>query len=221
MKPQDYSRFIIALEFFNNEDTARLWELLVKNNPKAAPGPASLPDSIAERLQGQRDQKTPPLVELLAFALMPNHFHLIIREIKKDGIIKFMTKMGGYSIYFNKQYDRVGPLFQSRYKAVPVRSDQQLYRVFSYVQTNPVQLWDKKWKNMKVNDAKSAIEKLEEYKWSSYRDYIGEPTHSTATERDFFNEFFGGSEGCRAAVEDWIRFKAEKESEDFGPEIIE
>ena len=86
--------------------------------------------------------------------------------------------MGGYVGYFNKQYDRVGPLYQSRYKSVQVQTDEQLNVLFSYVHTNPVELVELRWKEFEVESERNAISFLETYRWSSYRDYIGNPTFS-------------------------------------------
>lgn len=199
MKPQDYSRFTLGLEFFNREGFNDIWDLIVKGG--------SVPP--LERIKAERAKKRRSLVELMAFVLMPNHFHLIIREIKRNGTALFMKKMGGYSTYFNKQYKRVGPLFQSRYKAIEVRTEDQLGNLFVYVHTNPVELHDSKWKEFKVENKGNAINWLESYKWSSYHDYTGARMFPEITDRDFFLNFYGGGRNCRKAVEDWISFKAE------------
>ena len=209
LKNQDYSRFILGLEFFNRKNANNLWELITK----AGPGPAF------ERIEREREKKSENIVELLAFALMPNHYHLIIREIVQGGIPLFMTKMGGYSTYFNKQNKRVGPLFQSRYKAVRVTDNIQLGNVFVYVHTNPVELKEPKWKDLRVKNAADAIRWLESYRWSSYHDYIGKSTFPKATQRSFFSDFYGSEKVCRQVIEDRIQFKAENAK--LGSEIIE
>ncbi len=196
LKSQDYSRFILGLEFFNDHNAINLWELVTK----AARDNKSL---FEERRRSRQ-----PIVELMAFALMPNHYHLIVREITDGGTSLFMRKMGGYSMYFNKQYDRVGPLFQSRFKAVHIQDDTQLNIVFLYVHTNPVELKEPMWKERKVQNFKGAIDWLEEYRWSSYHDYMKKFTFPHATQRDFFLDFYGGEKVCREAVENWIKMKA-------------
>lgn len=208
---QDYSRFILALEFFNAKNPFKLWDLFERT--------ASNPALLKKRLEGQRDTPHSPIVDFLAFALMPNHFHLIVKEIVEGGVSLFMQKIGGYSTYFNKQHDRVGPLFQSRYKAVRVQDDIQLANVFVYVHTNPVELVEAGWKEFKVKDPNKALTYLENYKWSSYRDYIGSATFPTVIQQDFFHSFYGREQACRNAVEDWVRFKAKKTK--LGLEIIE
>lgn len=101
-------------------------------------------------------------VSLIGFALMPNHFHLIVREIKEGGISKYMQRtLNSYTKYFNTKYDRIGHLFQGPYKAVHVKNNEQLLYLSTYVHRNPREVKD--WEDVE-----------EKYPWSSYQDYIGE-----------------------------------------------
>ena len=208
-KEQDYSRFIIGMEFFNCSEPVNLWEFLARNLKDK-----NLKNLIALRLQEERNKKKEPMVEILAFCLMPNHYHFILKEIKEGGISKFMKKMGGYSTYFNKQYKRVGPLFQSRFKSIPVKDDRQLQALFNYVHTNPVELLEPGWKDFKVKNFHQATDFLKNYKWSSYLDYIGQPNHPFVTRRSFFSKIFGNFDGCEAAIGDWVKYKAVKLRDD-------
>jgi len=73
-------------------------------------------------------------IDLYAFCLMPNHFHLLVKQSKSDSIDKFMNSLGTrYCIYFNKKYDRVGPLFQGVYKAVHVKREDYLLYLTRYI----------------------------------------------------------------------------------------
>lgn len=209
VKSQDYSRFILGLEVFNSETPADIWQLL------GTQGGTDLP----KRLEDWRRQRQEPIVEVLAFVLMPNHYHLLLKEITQGGIITYMRKMGGYSVYFNRQYDRVGPLFQGRYKAVEVASEEQLLNVFAYIHTNPIELIEPQWKEFVVSSAEDAIAFLNNYRWSSYMDYIGKGNTSYVTTPKFFWDLLGGSKNCQRQVEDWIKFKAENTK--LGAEIIE
>lgn len=79
-------------------------------------------------------------VELLAYCLMPNHFHLLIKQNKKEVMKNFMQSLATrYSMYFNKKYDRVGSLFQGNYKAVLITKDQYLLHLSRYIHLNPSQ----------------------------------------------------------------------------------
>ncbi|MBN1169346.1 transposase [Candidatus Woesebacteria bacterium] len=80
-------------------------------------------------------------VDLLAFCLMPNHFHLLVKQSTRDGMQKLMLKIcTTYSMYFNKRNDRVGHLFQGTYKAVLVQDDTYLLHLSRYIHLNPSEL---------------------------------------------------------------------------------
>ena len=100
-------------------------------------------------------------VSLLAFCLMPNHFHLQVRNLTSDGLAKFMRAiLTNYVMYFNHKYDRVGPLFQSTYKAVETLNDGQLLSVNRYIHRNPVPFYTR-------------VKPLYKYPYSSYPAYLG------------------------------------------------
>lgn len=97
-------------------------------------------------------------VDLLAFCLMPNHFHLLAKQITLSGITKLMRAIcTKYVMYFNRKYNRVGTLFQGKYKAVTINEDIYLLHLSRYIHLNP----------FPGSDPKS-------YQFSSYFYYLGE-----------------------------------------------
>lgn len=77
-------------------------------------------------------------LELLAYVLMPNHFHLLIYQRQPGEMSRFMKSMlGSYSRYFNKKYKRTGPLFESRYKASMISDEAYLEHISRYIHLNP------------------------------------------------------------------------------------
>lgn len=77
-------------------------------------------------------------IELTAFCLMPNHFHLLIKQVNKNSMQRFMQSLiTRYSMYFNKRYDRVGTLFQGRYKAALITGESYLLHLSRYIHLNP------------------------------------------------------------------------------------
>lgn len=77
-------------------------------------------------------------IELIAYCLMPNHFHLLIKQTEKTYLEAFMRSMvTRYSAYFNKSHDRVGHVFQGRYKAVMIENDRYLLHLSRYIHLNP------------------------------------------------------------------------------------
>jgi len=160
------------------------------------------------------------LVEILAFYFMPNHIHLLIRQIKNNGITQFMRKFGaGYATYFNKKYNRKGHLFQGRFRAVHIKTNEQLKNVFVYIHTNGISLIEPKWKEKGISNPKKVIKFLENYKWSSYPDYIGKKNFPSVTNRDFLLKVMGGKKGCKEFVENWVKYKGG--IKDFGEIILE
>ncbi|MFH0739959.1 MAG: transposase [bacterium] len=154
--------------------------------------------------------KRDKLVEILAFSFMPNHIHLLLKQIKDDGISKFMQKCcGGYARYFKEKYKELnkGYFFQNRFHATHIEDDNQLKTAFVYVHTNPIALIEPGWKENGIINPEKAIDFLENYKWSSYQDYIGKENFSSVTQREFLSEAMEGVKGCRGSVEDWIKYK--------------
>jgi len=99
-------------------------------------------------------------VELTSFCLMPNHFHLIMKEVEENGTARYMQRvLNSYTKYYNTKYHKSGHLFQGPYKAVHVSNNKQLLYLSTYVHRNPREL--KEWKN-----------KESDYPWSSYQDLI-------------------------------------------------
>lgn len=148
------------------------------------------------------------LVEVLTFCFIPNHLHLLLRQIKDDGITKFMTKLGiGYGGYFNRKYGRKGYVFQNRFSAIHIKTEEQLKTVFVYIHTNPISLIEPKWKEIGIKNPEKAIEFVENYKWSSYPDYIGKKNFPSVTDRELILKIMGGEKGCKEFVEAWIKYK--------------
>ena len=77
-------------------------------------------------------------VQLVAYCLMPNHFHLLFYQLEEDAITRLMRRVvTAYVMYFNLRYKRVGGLFQGRYKASPVTTEAYLYHITRYIHMNP------------------------------------------------------------------------------------
>lgn len=89
---------------------------------------------IREKLSKENDL----LVEIVAYCLMPTHFHMIIKQIARDGITKYFSRvLNSYSKYFNAKHRRQGPLWSSHFKSILVEDDQQLLHLSRYIHLNP------------------------------------------------------------------------------------
>lgn len=117
-------------------------------------------NSIKRKFSKNSENK---VVDIVCFCLMPNHFHILLKQIKDNGITEFTSKLtNSYTRYFNTKHDRVGPLFQGEFKAVLVESNEQLLHLSRYIHLNPLVAY--------------LVKDLDLYEWSSYSEYrSGQP----------------------------------------------
>ena len=96
--------------------------------------------SLLENSYGDRREKTKngkKLVNIICYALNPNHFHFILEQLEEQGIEKFMHRLGtGYTMFFNKKYKRSWSLFQGVFKAIHIDSNEYLLHLSAYVNLN-------------------------------------------------------------------------------------
>ena len=84
-----------------------------------------------------KEEEDMPLVEFIAYCLNPNHYHFVLKQIAERGIEKIMQRIGtGHTMFFNNKYERSGALFQGKFKAVHIDSNEYLLHVSSYVNLN-------------------------------------------------------------------------------------
>ena len=169
---RDYTRFVKGLVVFN--DTKLIHDFN---------------DRLKNILNKSHQRK--PLVDIIAFCLMPNHYHLLLKQRIDNGITEFMRKLGGgYVNYFNLKYKRVGTLFQGKFKSVLIHNDSQFLYIPHYIHLNPLDLIFPDWRETKKINRKQITNFLEKYEWSSYRDYIGNNNFDLVLSKDFIGEYF-------------------------------
>ncbi|MBI5153032.1 MAG: transposase [Parcubacteria group bacterium] len=194
----DYFRFIHDLFEFNNE------------SPVLNTGRHFIMNGVEPHSLKRKRESRKLLVEILAFVLMPNHFHLLLKQKKERGIVRFMQKLGtGYTLYFNEKNKRVGSLFQGRFKAVLVKTDAHILHLPFYIHANPLSLIDRSTDRSSTS-FNSSLNFLEHYRWSSYMDYIEIKNFPSVTSREFLLEFLGGELSHKTMMKDWIKNKEER-----------
>ncbi len=210
LEESDYFRFIYSLYECNDENAVnmrdRTKERIKRNKTKNDKG-ATFANSKNDKGGTFVIMEGEPLVEILAFTLMPNHYHLIVRQLVDGGISLFMKKVGNtYVPYFNNKYgrNRMGSLFQGSFKAVHLKNDEQFIYLVWYVFTNPLDLLEENWRKEGIKNSKKAINYLESYKWSSYLDCIGIKNFPSVTKRDFLTDNFGEQSSIKHFIEERI-----------------
>ena len=173
MDKSDYFRFIHDLYEFNDADPVE--------NINYYFNPQSDENHIEVRPRYAKEKKKRKLlVEILAFVAMPNHFHLLMKQVKNNGIVHFMQKIGtGYTMYFNKKNNRVGGLFQGSFKAILIKDDAHLFHLPFYIHANPIEIYKGR------PSIENHLNFLKNYRWSSYLDYVGIKNFPSITSRGF------------------------------------
>lgn len=120
-----------------------------------------------------KELKGEQLVDIIAYVMLDNHFHILLREKTKGGISKFMAKLlTSYAKYMNTKYNRTGPLMCRPFRSRHVDSDEYFRWLISYIHMNPIDKIDPNWKENGISNKKEALKFLREYRYSSYRDYF-------------------------------------------------
>ncbi len=199
----DYYRGIFSIYEFNNSNLVDIWRRRQLRKQEKVREKQSSFEGQTLKTSGERDV----LVDILAFSFMPNHIHLLVRQLKNNGVSQFMQKLGtGYAVYFNKKYNRKGHLF-NRFRAVHIKSEEQFKNVFVYIHTNRISIIEPSWKEKGIRNHKKITEFLENDKWHSYPDYLGKNNFNSVTNREFLSKILGGVDGCRQAVDNWVAYK--------------
>ncbi len=145
---KDYSSFLSYLQFY----------LTPPASLRGVSSQVQIPTSPSKQLKNYATE-----IELLAYCLMPNHFHLMLKQNSDHGIDHFMRSLTTkYVRYFNTRYKRVGHLFQDTYKAVHVTSEDQFTYLTKYIHRNPLSL----------PTCEESPRRLSSYKYSSYGNYL-------------------------------------------------
>jgi len=191
----DYLRFIVLLYISNNTDVVHISNLINQGGALMKILDMDKKDSV---------------VDIGAYCLMPNHFHILIKEKTKNGISKFMGKLStGYSMYFNKRYDRSGKLFQGVFKSTHADNDEYLKYLFAYIHLNPVKLIEPEWKEGGIKDKNTANSFLKGYSYSSYFDYsnTGNRSETKIINKNAFPGYFSTVKDFEDSINDWLSYR--------------
>jgi len=153
----DYSRFMLLMYLANGTSALNIANQIRKGR------------SFSDMFDGTIDKS---LVDVHAYCLMPNHFHMVLRQKAENGITSYLKKvLTGYSMYFNAKHEHSGVLFQGRFKSRHIGSDAYFRWIYSYVHLNPVGLVQSDWEECGVRDPERVRRFMNGYQYSSYQDY--------------------------------------------------
>jgi putative transposase len=149
-KTRDYERMLQGIQYYQYNNVPIRFSKVLQRQQKER-------DEIFFTLQKQNDK----IVDIVAYCLMPNHFHFLIKQNVDDGLSRFLRLMiNSYVKYFNTKYKRAGTLFQGMFKVVHIETEDQLLHLSRYIHLNPVVAY-----LVKDKDFMS-------YPWSSHQEYL-------------------------------------------------
>lgn len=191
----DWARFLFLILYSQSPITFPRISRVVRGADMTEGFPVDL--EIQEKIQTER------FIELVAFCVMPNHFHLLLRENEENGISRYMQRVQlAYTNYFNEKHATSGHVFEGRYKTVHVKDDEQLMHLSAYIHRNPREL--RAWKG-----------KEGQYPWSSLQDYTGANRWGGLLATDIIASRFAGTPDSNYA--DFVRTSPAKLlEEEFG-----
>lgn len=127
-------------------------------------------------------------IELVSFALMSNHFHLLVRNLDDGAVSVYMHRtLTAYGKYFNARYGKRGHVFGAPFTAVHTKNNTQLLHTSAYIHKNPLSI-------------KSLDKKIDRYPWSSYQDYLGTNRWGKLLATSVVTEQFGSQDAYKSFV---------------------
>lgn len=137
--------------------------LHLKNNKRSG-----LEEAIKIAKSGKR------IVNILCYSIMPDHYHLLLQEIKEKGISNFLHKSNvSIAKYINIKSDRRGPLFENRFQAKHIKTNEYLLHLSVYIHLNPLDfLVNKGWRKHQLKNWKEGKQKLLNYPWMSLKAFL-------------------------------------------------
>lgn len=191
----DFQRFYASLYFFNDRNF---------KDPRNKPIVSSAGDTntITNFLRYQKPQQ--PFVSIASFILLPNHFHLLVRQIIDGGISTFLHRVNmGFAHYFNRRYGRTGCLFESEFKAVLVERDSHLLHLPRYIHLNALDMTNLPWRDRKIHNWDAAWTHLNNYPWSSHHVYMGGTQIIPLVDTHFIEQFFPNPDRYAYFLKQW------------------
>jgi len=163
---RDYQRFTNLISYYRWGD-----------NPVKYSRFQTLSDEIKNEIRQNSKEK---LVSFISNCLIPNHFHFVLRQEKENGISYFVNRfLAAYTKFFNTKHKRSGPLFENRFKAVLVETDEQLIHLVRYIHLNPYS-----------SGVVKSLRDLLSYPWSSLQEYLDPQVIGICDEKEIVLKLF-------------------------------
>jgi len=187
---RDYGRFIESLHLFNDQEYQSVGGDVRSKMRKLA------------RAETGFDRRI-PIVRIIAYCLLPNHFHLFLEQLVEGGISTFLHRFGGYARYFNLKHERSGGLLEKSFEAVHVKEEFHFTHLPRYIHLNALDLTDLNWRDGEICDWEKAAHFLDAYPWSSHHTYLGLTQELPIVDEVFLRQLFPTRGDYEAFLRGW------------------
>lgn len=188
LNKKDYLRFLHNIEDFNDNNI-------------------TLESYYNRRVKNYNNSNTTvkkPLVDVICWCLMPNHFHILVKEnIDKGASLFSMKNTNGFTKYFNSQNKRSGVLFQGKSKIIFIEEDMHFNWLPFYILSNPLDLFQSDWREKGVKEPKKSLDFLINYEWSNLSSFFYGPRRSVEV-NNFLKVFDTTAERFKSEFEEWL-----------------
>ena len=212
-----YNRTILNIpEFKENNNCNRLLQaFLLANSTKSGPafeylrnnskptsdvGSALLLNNALEIARSGEK-----LVDVLCYAIMPDHYHLLIREVKEKGITEFIRKSNiSIAKYVNKIKERKGTIFEGLFKSKHIDSNEYLRHLSLYIHLNPLDfIAGKDWRKHKLENFNKHRNKLLDYRWSSLSFFLNNTPNDIISGYEIITNQFKNNDDYEFYLKSW------------------
>jgi len=148
----EFTRMLDSIKFYQNRNSLKFSDFIRREEDYRA--------KLNDLLFSNREK----FVDIIAYCLMPTHFHLILKQSRDSGISLFLNNtLNSYTRFFNSKHNRKGPLWEGRTKKILLETDEQLMHLTRYIHLNPVTSY--------------LVDNPEDWQFSSYKEYITDNDH--------------------------------------------
>lgn len=187
----DYERFYESIYLFNDSNYRHEGGRITRKL-----------DRLARLLETGLDRK--PLVRIVAYCFLPNHFHVFLEQLQENGIQTFFHRLQmGYAHYFNLRHRRSGGLFENPFQAVLIEDEAHFQHLSRYIHLNALDTSPIKWREGEVTDWNIAEDALDRYPWSSHHVYLGHDEEYPVVDREIVTRLFSSPDDYLKFLKGW------------------
>lgn len=188
LRAKDYQRFLAIMRYYNFVKPLVKYSMAI-----------NFSRNDRDQLFSKINQSAELWVEVIAYCLMPNHFHLLLKQKRDGGVSKYIGQISNsHTRYINTLKNRVGPLLQGKFKAIRVETDEQLLQVSRYIHLNPY-----------TGYVVKNLNQLASYPYSSLKCYLDKKVEDDICDPKIVLDLFSGRKAYQKFIYNQANYQRE------------